>query len=85
VIADQAEAKRDAAFGCIADSGSDARIRYGDNQVCIDRRFARQLSSHLFAASLNRAAKYTAVGTREIDVFENAARLWSGGSNKNAN
>src|SRR5208282_4333902 len=74
VVADQTQAKRNAAFGSVSDGRGVAGIRDGYDDVGFHRSFPRELASHGVAALIDRAAKHQTVGTRKIDVFKNAAR-----------
>ena len=82
VIADQAEAKRNAAFGGIADGGRDAGIGHRDDDIGLDRRFPRQLPSQSLTARLHRTSEHHAVGPREVDVLENATDCGAAGKRK---
>ena len=75
VIADQAEAERNAALGGVAHGRGHAGIGHRHNEIGVGRGFPRQLPSQPFAAGLHRASEHHAVGPREINVLENAARL----------
>src|SRR4029077_17875155 len=74
-VADEAKAKRDAAFSGVSDGRGIAGIRNRHDDVGIHRSFARELASHGVAALIDRAAKHQTIGTRKIYVFKNAARL----------
>src|SRR4029077_6113583 len=74
-VADEAKAKRDAAFSGVSDGRGIAGIRNRHDDVGIHRSFARELASHGVAALIDRAAKHQTIGTRKINVFKNAARL----------
>src|SRR4051794_27588764 len=79
MVADQSKAKWNAALRRITDSSGDPGVGHRHDQVRIHRSFARQLAPKFLAAGLNRASEYAAVGTREIHVLKNAARLRCGG------
>ena len=79
VVADQGEAKRNAALGGVAHGGGHAGIGHGNHEVGVHAGFARQLAAQFLAAGLHRAAEDQAVGTREVHVLEDAARLRRGG------
>ena len=74
VIANEAKAKRNAAFGGVSDGRGVAGIGDGNDDIGVHRSFARELASHGVAALIDRAAKHQAVGTRKINVLKNAAR-----------
>src|SRR5208282_5606755 len=74
VIANKPEPKRNAALGGIADGRRIARIRNGNDDIGIDRRFTRQLATHGITALIDRATENDAVGTRKINVLKDAAR-----------
>ena len=76
MVADEAEVEGDAGFGGVAKRGGDAGVGNGDDEVCCDAGFARELAAHLFAGLLDPAAEDARVGAGEIDVLEDAAGGW---------
>src|SRR6266403_180183 len=56
----------------VADRCGDSGIRHGNNDVRVDRMFAREQATEHLAAFVDGAAKDNAVGPGEIDVLENA-------------
>src|SRR4029453_17597571 len=72
VIADDAVFERQPRLLRIADGRGHARVRNGDDDVCIGRSLARQLPAHLFPYFIDRAATDDRVRPGEIDVFEDA-------------
>ncbi len=72
VVADDAELERDAGLDGIAERGRDARIGHRDDDVGGDRALARQLGADPLARLVDAAALDDAVGTGEVDVFEDA-------------
>ena len=52
--------------------GGDAGVRNGHHHINITGRFQRQLTAHLFAHVIDRAATEDGVGAGEIDVLEDA-------------
>ena len=79
VVADEAEVERDAAFRGVAERRGHAGVRHGHDEISRHAGLARKLAAHLFAALLHPAAKDAAVGSREVDVLEDAARLRDAG------
>src|SRR4029077_12651435 len=79
VIANESEAKRNAALGGIPDGGRHTGVRHGDYEVGLGRSFPRQLSSQAFATDLYRTPEHHAVRSREINVLKNTTRLRSHG------
>ena len=77
MIADQAEAKGNSAFGGIAHGRRDARVRHRHNDIGLRRCFSRKLSSEFLPALLYGAPENQAIGTRKVHMLEDAARLRS--------
>ena len=75
VVADQPEAQRKSALRGISNRGGNAGVGHGNDNVGFRRGFARQLSSETFPAFLHGPTEHHAIGTREIHVLEDAARL----------
>src|ERR1700722_4101662 len=72
VIANQAHAKRNFRFQCVADGGGHAGIRNRHDDVGVNGMFAREKAAEGFAAFVDAATKNNAVRAREIDMLENA-------------
>ena len=75
VVADESEAEGDAGFGGVAHGGGDAGVGDGDDDVGGDVGLAGELAAHGVAGGLDAAAEDDAIGTREVNVLEDAARL----------
>src|SRR6185312_526850 len=73
VIADEAKAKRNAAFGRKAHGGGNAGVGYRDNDVGVHGSFKGQLAAQFFTTLLHEAAEDDAVWAGKINVFEDAA------------
>ena len=73
VVADQAESKRNAAFGCVPNGRRHAGVGHGNDEISGDVRLAGELAAHLLAALLHPAVEDFAVGAREVDLLEDAA------------
>src|SRR5690242_13047984 len=83
VIANQAHAKRNFGFERIADGRGNTGIGDGNHNVGFDGMLAREQTAEHFAALVNGAAENNAVGTREIDMLENALLMRLGGREVN--
>jgi hypothetical protein len=68
-------AERDLRFGGIANGGGDPRIGNRHNHVRAYGRLARQQPPQHFSRLLHRTAEDDRIGTRKIDVLEDAVRL----------
>ncbi len=68
-------AERDARGLGIADGRGGSGFRGGDDEVCVNRVLLGQLAAHLGPCGVDVLAVELAVGTREVDVFEDAASL----------
>jgi hypothetical protein len=75
VVADESELHGNAALAGISHGGGHAGVRDRDNDVGGDMRLNGKLAPHGVATGLYRASEDVAIGTREIDVLEDAARL----------
>ena len=82
VVADETETKRDAAFGGVSHGRGNAGVGDWHNQVSGGGRLDGKLASKIFAAFLHSPSENLAIGTRKINVLENAARLRQGRSIK---
>src|ERR1051325_5345592 len=74
VIADQSHPKRHARLLRVPHRGADAGVGHRNDDVAADRLFARQHAPEIRAYFVHAASEYVAVGPREVDVLENAAR-----------
>src|SRR5438309_2708259 len=72
VAANQAHAKGQSGFERVADGRGHAGIRHGHDEIGVGGLFASQQAAEHLPAAIDRPAEDQAIGTREIDVFENA-------------
>src|SRR5262249_29519702 len=72
VIANQTHAERNAGFHRVTDGSGHAGVRNGHDNVCLHRMLTRKQAAEFFAAFVYAAAKDDTVGSREIDMLENA-------------
>src|SRR6202000_2192424 len=72
VITNDAKVEWNAAFLRITNRGGDAGIRHRYNNVGFDRVFAREFDADVLAHLVNRTAFDHRIGTREVNIFENA-------------
>src|SRR5207302_77055 len=72
-VLDQAGAVRDPGTLRETDRRRRAALRHGDDQVCVDRRFAGESATDLDAGLVHRAAGNGGVRPGEVDVLEEAA------------
>ena len=77
VIANESKAERDAAFIGVADGRGNSRIGNWNHEVCNYRSLPGKFASERLAALLHRTAKDYAIRTREVDMLEDTARLFS--------
>ena len=75
VVADQSKLDRDAALLREAHGRGHAGVGHRNNDVGVHRRFQRKLPAHGVARRLHGASEDNAVGTREVHMLEDAARL----------
>ena len=75
MVADEAEAERQARLFRVAERSGDAGVGDGNDDVGGDAGLAGELAAHLVARLLHPAAEDARVGAREVDVLEDAARL----------
>src|SRR4051812_4734430 len=75
VVADQSETKRDSALCGEAHGSGNTAVRDRHDNVCVHRRFLRQLATLQLTADHDRTSEDCRIGTREINVFENARGL----------
>src|SRR6185312_6946713 len=73
-VLDEAVVVRDRAGARVAARGRVARVGYGDYEVGVDRRLAREDLAHPPARALQGRAAHDRVGPREVDVLEDAER-----------
>ena len=52
-----------------------ARVGHAKDEIGLDGSFASKLSAHLIAHGVDRATVIARIGAREVDMFEDAARL----------
>src|SRR3546814_2278339 len=64
--------ERNAACLLIADGGSGARIRHGNDYIRLDRAFDGKLFADALADRIDRGAVDDRIGPREIDMLEDA-------------
>ena len=74
-VLDQAVVLRQAAGAGEAAGGGVAGVGHRDHEVGLDRRLGREQLAHAPARGLHDAALEARVGTREVDVLEDAERL----------
>ena len=75
VIPNQSHPHRNAGRLGVSHRGTHAGIGNRHDDIRLDRALARQPSSELGAGLIDALAEHVAVGTREIDVLEDALRL----------
>ncbi len=75
VVADEAEAERDAGLFSVAERGGNAGVGHGHDDIGSHAGLARELAAHLVARLLHPAAEDARVGARKIDMLENTTRL----------
>ena len=73
-VFDKPFAERDSGASGVSDGGGGSRVRHADDEIGVNGVFVRQLFAHPRAVGVHEASVYHAVGTREVDVFEDAAR-----------
>src|SRR5438132_8876711 len=71
MIANESHAKWNARFHGVADSGGNAGIRNGNDEIGGDGIFFGEKATEHLTAGIDAAAEDGAVRTREIDMFEN--------------
>src|SRR5690606_23734836 len=69
----EAVAERDARLLGVADGRRGAGLRHRDDEVGLDRRRTRELAADLLAHAEDALLGDRGVGSREVDVLENAA------------
>ena len=74
VVADETHAERHARLLGKTHGGTDAGVRHRDNDIGVNRLFARQNAAQLRANLVDAAAEDIAVGAREVHVLEDAVR-----------
>src|SRR5689334_11441390 len=75
VGADDPKLERNLRFLAEAQRGRNAGVRYGNDDIRLDRCLARQFGADILAHFVNRGAFDDAVGPRKIDMLEDA---WAG-------
>ena len=74
VVANQAELELKTTFARKPQRSRNPGIRHRHHDVSLNRLFLRQVLAQQIAALIHRTAKDLTVGSREIDMFENAER-----------
>src|SRR5262249_12567910 len=75
MVANEPHSHRDARRLGVADGGADAGVGNRHDDIGLNRGLARERTSKLRPHLVDALAKYVAIRTREVHVFEDALRL----------